>query len=173
MGHTNRSHTFGFTDTPFAMEAFFNGGGNNSGGDVRIAAIVCVVHFNESLQLFTKLLSNDIAIDDDGSGGCGGVTELNSGDATVVNEVSNSECFLCFILRGGTGGNVSGGVSNDAVIRIVYVSSVAVAVNIVCSSTSSNTHNVPIGTLTGVLTIEPLRLVRRPFSLLFTGFNCF
>lgn len=73
-----------------------------------------------------------------------------------VNDVSNTKCFLCFMMRGGTGGSVSGGVSNDvelfdADIRIVYESSVAVAVSIVCSSSSSRKHSVPTGTLVGVL----------------------
>lgn len=89
----------------------------------------------------TKLFSNDCVNAD-----------IGDGATDDVNEVSSSECFLCFMMRGGTGGSVSGGVSNDdelfdADIRIVYESSVAVAVSIVCSSTSSSKHNAPTGTL--------------------------
>lgn len=158
----------------FSIEIFFSGGGNNSGGDVRIDAIVRFAFFNESLC--TKLFSNDIA------GDWVSLEDIGDGATDDGNEVSSNVCFLCFMMRGGTGGSVSGGVSNDdelfdADIRIVYESSIAVAVNIVCSSTSSNKHNVPTGTLVGViwsggLTIEPLRLDRLPYSLLFTGFNC-
>lgn len=173
--HEHNEHTSDSAaeDTLFVADTFFNGGGNRSGGDVRIEAIVLLAFLNESLC--TKLFSNDIADD--------WLNAANGGAIDDVNDVSNTKCFLCFIMRGGTGGSVSGGESNDvelfdADIRIVYESSMVVAVNIVCSSSSSSRkHNVPTGTLVGVLwsgglTIEPLRLERLPCSLLLTGFNC-
>lgn len=61
--HEHNEHTSDSAaeDTLFVADTFFNGGGNRSGGDVRIEAIVLLAFLNESLC--TKLFSNDIADD--------------------------------------------------------------------------------------------------------------